>query len=628
LVALGAVASASTLLLLWLGARQFLSYDGVWHVFIARQESWGSFWREVLENAHPPLYYSLLGVAIRFLGKSFLAYRAISIAAVVLSSLLIARIVAVLTSSPKLGVVAAAAFGLSFNAAEVGLEVRAYALCVFFLLAAFSIYLEWLNTSPARFPHWKRAALGGALTAAILSNYSALIFLAAALGVPALLFLSHRRWRIRLFREVGQHYFALALMFLPPLIATWVMYRIQVRHWAGRLNHIPGFMWDAHRESAWDFIAHVSRSLALLALPALGPEGRVTVGIVAVCMLGGVLLVAQSSVRRRLAIVPLVLLGLMLVLNLVAGLKGRYPIGGELRHEFFLFPFSTIALFTGIDAVRRALPRSFAWSRSWTVATAFAVAASTGFWMSSFRVEPRALMQLQMDAFRSAVGQPAAVLVDQFSFIMFYLHHHEWDWHLAWEDPRRDLWQVWELSRSGQSFKVCRVRDWQLDLSNPATYSDVAECMRHAPQVAVFRPQQPDFTPGWDLKETPRLSSTLGAAVGVVPTTVSVAGADLYLAFRPGGIERAVQRISNLEATYGGNCGAPPGNATAAVELECHGVSPCFFRVRVEAIGDPAPGCAKDFVAAWSCVGEGPRRQAFIPAEASYGSAALLECGP
>jgi hypothetical protein len=99
LTALGAVACATSLLLLWLGARQYLSYDGVWHVFIARQESWASFWREVIDNAHPPLFYALLGVAIRALGKAFLAYRAISISAAVLSALLIARIVSTLTSS-------------------------------------------------------------------------------------------------------------------------------------------------------------------------------------------------------------------------------------------------------------------------------------------------------------------------------------------------------------------------------------------------------------------------------------------------------------------------------------------------------------------------------------------------
>jgi hypothetical protein len=127
-LALTAVLATSATGLLWLGSRQFVSYDGFWHIFIARLDAWPDFLREVADNAHPPLYYLLLGVAIDTLGLSFLSYRAISIAATLGSTLLLARIVARLTANPWFGVVGAAAFGLSFNAVDVGLEVRAYAL--------------------------------------------------------------------------------------------------------------------------------------------------------------------------------------------------------------------------------------------------------------------------------------------------------------------------------------------------------------------------------------------------------------------------------------------------------------------------------------------------------------------
>src|SRR5262245_16645886 len=79
LTALIVILCATALVLFGLAVRQFVSYDGFWHVFIARQETWPDFWREVVGNAHPPLYYLALGVAIKALGTSFLAYRAISI---------------------------------------------------------------------------------------------------------------------------------------------------------------------------------------------------------------------------------------------------------------------------------------------------------------------------------------------------------------------------------------------------------------------------------------------------------------------------------------------------------------------------------------------------------------------
>ena len=65
---------------LYLGATQFIEYDGYWHVFIAMQDDWGRFWEEYQANFHPPLYYLLLKLSLWF-GRSVLIYRAVSIIA-------------------------------------------------------------------------------------------------------------------------------------------------------------------------------------------------------------------------------------------------------------------------------------------------------------------------------------------------------------------------------------------------------------------------------------------------------------------------------------------------------------------------------------------------------------------
>jgi hypothetical protein len=630
-IALGLPVCASLALLLWLGTTEFPNYDGVWHVFIARQENWASFWREVNDNAHPPLFYLLLAGSINLFGKSLLAYRAVSIVSTLLATLFVARSVTTLTSSRWSGLMAAAAFGVSFNAVEIGTEVRAYALCTSMLVVAFSFYLEWLAAHPSRFPAWKRLVFAGALTLAILANYSSFFFLAAALGVPVLLFLSHRRWRVRFWLEATRHRGAAALMFLVPTIAAVVAYRLHVRQWGqtGRLGHVQAFMFNGGQESIWSFMARGTRSLVLLALPPLPSSGWVAVAIGAAALVGALLLIARRRCRSRLTVVPLFLLGVMLLLNLLAAVVARYPFGGQMRQEFFLFPFAIISLFTGLDAVRRLLPMPWSSPFAWMGAAAVAVGASSWLWISAFQGDTRPPLQQQVDDFRTAFVRPTTVLVDQYNFIIFYGYHHDWDWHLKWEDTRRGLWQIWEVSRAGQRFEVCRDREWQLDLSKVGAYGDLAECIRRTGPVTVFRPQQPEYEAGWDLAQTPLLARQLGAKAGIVPTDVFIKGTDLYLGFQSiAAASRTTHGISVVEATYGANCGARSGNATELVHRKCAESDRCLYQVWVEELGDPSPACPKNFATSWTCGGDGRLRSTVVAAEAGFGSTAILTCAP
>lgn len=78
------------------------------------------------------------------------------------------------------------------------------------------------------------------------------------------------------------------------------------------------------------------------------------------------------------------------------------------------------------------------------------------------------------------------------------------------------------------------------------------------------------------------------------------------------------------EATYGGNCGARRGNVTAHIAGQCDGKASCNYSVEYAVIGDPAPGCAKDYRVAYSC---GPvDREGFAGPEAGYGSVVTLNC--
>ncbi len=59
--------------------------------------------------------------------------------------------------------------------------------------------------------------------------------------------------------------------------------------------------------------------------------------------------------------------------------------------------------------------------------------------------------------------------------------------------------------------------------------------------------------------------------------------------------------IKVVSGTYGRNCNAKAGNATAPLSKACDGRSSCDFVIDTTALEDPAPNCSKDFAAEWKC---------------------------
>jgi hypothetical protein len=79
-------------------------------------------------------------------------------------------------------------------------------------------------------------------------------------------------------------------------------------------------------------------------------------------------------------------------------------------------------------------------------------------------------------------------------------------------------------------------------------------------------------------------------------------------------------------ATYGANCGAPPGNATADIAQSCNGKMACEYTVDVARLGDPANGCAKDYAAEYFCGANSTLVHVNLPAEAGLGKHDTLSC--
>jgi hypothetical protein len=59
--------------------------------------------------------------------------------------------------------------------------------------------------------------------------------------------------------------------------------------------------------------------------------------------------------------------------------------------------------------------------------------------------------------------------------------------------------------------------------------------------------------------------------------------------------------IKVVSGTYGRNCNAKAGNATAQLAKACDGQNNCDFVIDMAKLEDPAPNCSKDFAAEWKC---------------------------
>jgi len=635
-LALAALLTVTAAVLVFLGSRQFIGYDSYWHVFIARQDRWPNFWLEVRDNAHPPLFFLLLRLAASWLGASFLAYRVVSIAAMVTSTWLIAAIVRRTTGSRGLAIASAAAFGLSYSAVNMGIEVRAYSLASAFMLAACVFYVDWLRTPAHRLTIAPHAGFALTLTAAVVSSYSTFFFMAAAIGAPLVLAAIDRGWRRRLIAKVSARPAETALMFGAPFAAAALAYYLHVVRWAGgRLNHVPEHMFDPARESAVAFLWRNTLNLTAIFVPG-GDEfvgglynwrQWAFIAVIGVVSVAGL---ARLGRTRRIGpgAVAVLLITMMVALNAVAGLASRYPYGGVLRHEFFLVPFAVTAFFTLIDAARRGLRGAFGSRALWTALAACGVLASVASWTSTFRIAPEALFQAQMDRFRETVRDPEAVLVDQFTFINFFSHHHDWRWRLDGEWPKDAVRQVWIVETGPRSQKLCREnRQWAMDMSHVGTYWSLEQCAQKSrtSRVALFRTQWSLQRPSWDTTKTLQFVETLARKTELTPVVVATDGGDVYADFA---VSNALSgRISVTRATYGANCRATEGNATAAVRNRCDGRSRCLFEVQVSELGDPFQGCPKDFTVDWQCERDSTPRTVTLAAEAGFGSVARLVCG-
>jgi hypothetical protein len=514
---------------IYLGATQFIEYDGYWHVFIAMQDDWDIFWREYQDNFHPPLFYLLLKLSL-LLGRSVLVYRAISILTGIAAVFLIGKIAQKVSLWRPTVAIAALAYGFAVPSIVMSIEVRAYMLCVFFVLVSLYYFLDIFEDHGQA-----RARIGFAVFAvlAICSHYSAFFYVFACVLAAAVVdFASYRR-------NLPRRVLLDLATFAPVIGVARELYNSHAGQYAAVADHIKEFYFQPGGEES--VIAFLLRNAHQLfnSFSPLGLESReaflaVLAGLSFAAAWALYLMRRPLPENKRAAAVAL-LGALMLGAIIASAILGKYPFGGNLRHQFILFPFAVLCGCIVLDRFASAIPGR----RARAVLAAAAILLTAGVLAARFYELPKSRTDIgaeHMSRFRDAFPSPASVYVDGFSLIMFFIHHHDWTWDLRAQNPSSPWIDIYRVSKGDREFLLVRDRArWNTDFAEASFYADLAGGFRLAPlrSIATFCIRQTP-QPGGIETETKlaRQVLELASAAGLCVKKISpVVGVSTYIEF-------------------------------------------------------------------------------------------------
>jgi hypothetical protein len=247
---------------------------------------------------------------------------------------------------------------------------------------------------------------------------------------------------------------------------------------------------------------------------------------------------------NRAAMATMLAAGLILAQLMLAGALGKYPFGGLLRQQFLLFPFLVLCAFFISDRLFAAIPRRAAYLLAGLLSLAIVVVSYWRF--DAFPKVKEALMTEQIQRFERLFPAPAAVYLDRFNLIAFFLHHDDWKWEFDGQAGSIADVDVYRVSRGERRMLVFRdKRRWILDCGDATLYDNLAGCMRSRglSRIDLFRLAQ-DEAP-WETGELSayRKSVTESAgAVGLCVQELLIQDRDVYAEVRTGGCFAPPQR--------------------------------------------------------------------------------------
>jgi len=476
------IAAASLIPRLILGASQFIHYDGYMHIFIATQDRWKFFWVENRGDAHPPLFYALLHF-VSLLGHSHLVYRSIGILAGCASTYVIGLVAAKVCRNAAIALLAAAAYGFAITNIDLTIDVRGYPIAILFVLLAFHAYLDYLARPLSDAAPGAVARFGCFTALAILSEYCSVFFLAACLVVPWVRALTDKDFRRALLVSVRRLWRPWALTLGGVAGVVFVLYRVHLRYQPAVEDNVSTFYWSPQSgTSLWRFLIDGLRLEIDYFFP-LPVDSNMKAGLIVVLFLAAFFyLVFFRKGRSKdavAAMAPAMLAALVCEL-VILSLMGKYPFGGELRHQSIIAPFVVLTGFVVVERFVAALRYRPARAAAVTLVLALILVNFDYRW-SRFPKVPQELASEQYRTFRSLFPEGTAIYADSFSATVYFIHNHNSPW--AFE-RRYGIGSDWVYvyrtkDELGRGIEIVRDREvWNFDLSDPGTFKRLAESIR------------------------------------------------------------------------------------------------------------------------------------------------------
>ena len=424
---------AVAILLLRAGMVPRVAYDEAWHIFLATvSPAWKAF-LAAASDLHPVPFYVLLRPFAR-LGEDPIWPRLLSIIPTVLTIPLLYSLLRKLTISRTVALTAVVVLASSFWFQSLGVTVRSYAFTTLVLLAALWFWLDMLPGEGRRAS--RRSAIlslmlfslaFSALYAALL--FTTTIFLATALVMafdPAC-----RRQTITNWRRFSGCLLWLTFFVIHGLNLAWY-YIGAVSHDVapGMPSHVALFG-PQPGQAAGDFLlTGLQRELGLFTPLAGMGEAILNTGLVV--LLGLIVWLTAYNLRKKrpahalLALSPLILTAILATLALLH----KYPFGGELRHQYILFPLLLILLPLTMELIWKGLSRPSA--RAVLVAAVVGIAIAHSLQMHQQRPLSEAPAEIvgadsYQILFETATDTP--IIIPAYSFFPMYMDRYR---HQVW----------------------------------------------------------------------------------------------------------------------------------------------------------------------------------------------------
>jgi hypothetical protein len=459
-------------------------HDEIWHLLYAKVLPFRAFIAEIKHEAHPPLTHLLRRSFVPREDAFLLWPRLLS---VLPGTLLVPVLFA---TARRLGLATPSCLAGTFFVAlshahtTVSVTVRSYAFAMLFVMCAHLVFLSvWRRPSNAT--RWSLAVLLGCSAVAMLSLYASALPLAAMCCAILMLRPDPLRAAGELWKRAGKPEVAVFAAALAGLVAyylwTWkVDFLGHVEYWFRR----PG-------ESLLGFAARgVASTLGAFASVEIPPGSGSAVAAVSFAglLLSAVVLELLPGGRDPARAGVVLVTVLLWVGVFFLSVLDVYPFGGEVRHQYVLFPFTVLSSLLVLDRVCRRL-RSRAIRGSLLAVAMLAAALSS---ISGFSGRPlddfpaRPLHREEFSRVRSRMGPEDALFVTRYGIISVFANTMDWRWTRA--ERLEDRYDVFHVRKGNELLVVLRDRSlWVFPLPPEGSVpADVARVMERKGLEAVW----------------------------------------------------------------------------------------------------------------------------------------------